>query len=62
MSPWQQVLQMKMTARNDNYNRLRSDKLEVISTDTIDFAIMKAIADLKVPCPRADRINSLVKP
>ncbi len=33
----------------------------MISTDTIDFEIMKAIADLKVPCPRADRINSLVK-
>lgn len=30
-------------------------------TDTIDFKIMKAIADLKVPYPSADRINSLVK-
>ena len=29
--------------------------------DTIDFEIMNAIADLRVPWPRADRINSLVK-
>ena len=29
--------------------------------DTIDFDIMKAIADLKVPYPRAERINSIVK-
>ena len=29
--------------------------------DKIDFDIMKAIADLKVPYPKADRINSLVK-
>ena len=28
--------------------------------DTTDFDIMKAIADLKVPYPRAERINSLV--
>ncbi len=33
----------------------------MITTDTIDFKIMKAIADLKVPYPNADRINSLVK-
>ena len=29
--------------------------------DTIDFDIMKAIADLKVPYPRAERINPIVK-
>ncbi len=29
--------------------------------DTIDFKILKAISDLKVPYPRADKINSLVK-
>jgi hypothetical protein len=29
--------------------------------DTIDFEIMQAIKDLKVPYPKADRINSLVK-
>ena len=29
--------------------------------DNIDFDIMKAIASLKVPYPKADRINSLVK-
>lgn len=29
--------------------------------DTIDFDIMKAIADLKVPYPKADKINSLVR-
>ena len=29
--------------------------------DTIDFDIIKAIADLKVPYPKADKINSLVK-
>lgn len=29
--------------------------------DTIDFKIIKAIADLKVPYPKADRINSLAK-
>ena len=29
--------------------------------DTIDFDIMKAIADLKVPYPKADKINSIVK-
>jgi hypothetical protein len=33
----------------------------VITTDTIDFEIMKAISDLKVPYPKVDRINSLVK-
>ncbi len=33
----------------------------MITTDTIDFKIMKAISDLKVPYPTADRINSLVK-
>ena len=33
----------------------------MILTDSIDFKIMKAIADLKVPYPTADRINSLVK-
>ncbi len=33
----------------------------MIITDTIDFKIMKAIADLKIPYPSADRINSLVK-
>jgi RIO-like serine/threonine protein kinase len=31
----------------------------VTTTDTIDFKILKAIADLKVACPRADKINSL---
>ena len=29
--------------------------------DTTDFDILKAIADLKVPYPRAERINSIVK-
>ena len=29
--------------------------------DTINFDIMKAIADLKVPYPKADKINSIVK-
>ena len=29
--------------------------------DTTDFDIMKAIADLKVPYPKADKINSIVK-
>ena len=29
--------------------------------DTIDFEIMKAISNLKVPYPKADRINSLAK-
>jgi len=29
--------------------------------DTADFKIMKAIADLKVPYPKADKINSLAK-
>ena len=29
--------------------------------DTTDFDIMKAIADLKVPYPKADKINSLVR-
>lgn len=33
----------------------------MITTDTIDFKILKAIADLKVPYPTANRINSLVK-
>ncbi len=33
----------------------------MITTDTIDFTILKAIADLKVPYPTADRINSLIK-
>jgi RIO-like serine/threonine protein kinase len=28
--------------------------------DTIDFKIMKAITDLKVPFPKTERINSLV--
>jgi RIO-like serine/threonine protein kinase len=32
-----------------------------LTTEKIDFDIMKAIADLKVPYPKADRINSLVK-
>jgi hypothetical protein len=27
--------------------------------DTADFKILKAIADLKVPYPKADKINSL---
>ena len=31
-----------------------------MTTDTIDFKIMKAITDLKVPYPKADKINSLV--
>lgn len=29
--------------------------------DIIDFEIMKAINDLKVPCPKAERINSMVR-
>jgi hypothetical protein len=29
--------------------------------DTTDFDIIKAIADLKVPYPKADKINSIVK-
>ncbi len=29
--------------------------------DTIDFKILKAISDLKVASPKADRINDLVK-
>jgi hypothetical protein len=29
--------------------------------DTADFKIMKSIADLKVPYPKADKINSLTK-
>lgn len=33
----------------------------MIKTDTIDFEIMKAINDLKVPYPKAERINSLIK-
>jgi hypothetical protein len=33
----------------------------VIAVDTIDFNILKAISDLKVPYPRADKINALVK-
>ena len=32
----------------------------MITTDTVDFKIIKAITDLKVPYPKADRINSLV--
>jgi RIO-like serine/threonine protein kinase len=32
----------------------------VSATDTIDFKILKAIADLKVAYPKADKINSLV--
>jgi hypothetical protein len=32
----------------------------VITTDTLDFKIIKAITDLKVPYPKTDRINSLV--
>ena len=32
----------------------------MITTDTVDFKIIKAITDLKVPFPKADRINSLV--
>jgi RIO-like serine/threonine protein kinase len=31
----------------------------VIRTDTADFKILKAIADLKIPYPKADKINSL---
>ncbi len=34
---------------------------EVTAVDTIDFNILKAISDLKVPYPRADKINALVK-
>ncbi len=30
------------------------------ATDTIDFKILKAIADLKVANPKADKINSLL--
>jgi hypothetical protein len=40
---------------------LSSDYYEVIRTDTADFKILKAIADLKVPYPKADKINSLAK-
>ncbi len=29
--------------------------------DTADFDILKAISDLRIPYPKADRINSLVK-
>ncbi len=29
--------------------------------DTTDFDIIKAISDLKVPYPKADRINSLAR-
>jgi hypothetical protein len=29
--------------------------------DTLDFKILKAIADLRVASPKADKINSLVK-
>lgn len=29
--------------------------------DTVDYQILKAISDLKVPYPRADKISSLVK-
>ena len=29
--------------------------------DTIDFDILKAIKDLRIPFPKADRINSLIK-
>jgi hypothetical protein len=29
--------------------------------ETIDYKIMKVIADLKVPFPKTDRINSLVE-
>ena len=36
------------------------DRIKVIITDTTDFDIMKAIAALKVPYPKADKINSLV--
>lgn len=32
----------------------------MITTDSIDFKIMKAIIDLKVPYPKADRIHSIV--
>jgi RIO-like serine/threonine protein kinase len=32
----------------------------VSATDTIDFKLLKAIADLKVAYPMADKINSLV--
>jgi hypothetical protein len=40
---------------------LSSDYYEVIRTDTADFKILEAIADLKVPYPKADKINSLAK-
>ncbi len=36
------------------------DRIKVIITDTTDFDIMKAITALKVPYPKADKINSLV--
>lgn len=46
---------------NDNYNKI-AFRLNVGDyTDTIDFKIIKAIDDLKVPYPSAERINSLVK-
>jgi RIO-like serine/threonine protein kinase len=32
----------------------------VSATDTIDFKILKSIADLKVAYPKADKINSLL--
>jgi hypothetical protein len=32
----------------------------VIAVDTTDFNILKAISDLKVPYPRADRINARI--
>jgi hypothetical protein len=40
---------------------LSSDYYVVIRMDTADFKILKAIADLKVPFPKADKINSLAK-
>lgn len=40
---------------------LSPDGIRVIDMDTIDFKILKAISDLKVPYPRADKINALVK-
>jgi hypothetical protein len=33
----------------------------VIAVDTTDFNILKAISDLKVPYPRTEKINSLIK-
>lgn len=38
----------------------RQTCFEVITMDTIDYKILKAISDLKVPSPNAGKINSIV--